>query len=728
MGFTLTATEETSSPKDTTRDKLRSWLLTWEVYPIILIAGFLRLYGLNTTSIAADQSALLLLAYNAVHHSLIPVSSNSASIFILQPPAAIYLLMLPMLFSPNPLWAAVMTALFNIIAVLIAYIFTRRYFGRLAATIASLLFATAATAIVFSRFIWQPTLLAPFVMLFFFALFWGVVDRRKGWLFPALLLLGICYQLHEITIILAVPLLLALLLAPQTVRLRDIIWGGISLILIFAPYLVWEFSSKFADIHTVLSLTHAHAQIDTKALAYYQRFLNAYYYDDRFVGSSFYDPVGSTASLVFKILPILVLTRLVLLLLLLASLATMGILVVQPQHSGGQNTTENGTTKKPGSRLFTHLSNWWNGLRADPFRCALIILLAWQVVPLVVLSRHTATMHLHYLLMLLPGPFILIGFFISRLLLWLLQWKPTRIVQGLRYGMYTLTSFVLILQLVGSTASLIDIMHGIDNHIFGYNDLGSLQSALHEADQVAQQHHLSRVYITVSTSGYDSTSTSLPFLAQQMHTPSTLFDAASCLILPTPGEGPAVLLVKSSNNMALTLLSRFATTTLIDRPPLLGTSPFQLYIVTPRLQPSSTNSGFIGHLRPAMQAQQVTIDNSSFLLMSWTMLNNEQPGSFISYTYILRAKPNVPDTLDIRSDCLLTSIHAGDQLVTAFRLPKSSRTVPSFEVTAQFLTVAPHTITMGPLNFEAYNMQGRTITLHTAAGSDAIMLAANPSP
>lgn len=725
MDLTHTAAERTSKPKDTTLDKLRSWLLTWEVYPIILIASFLRLYGLNTTPIATDQSALLLLAYNAVHHSLIPVSSNNASIFILHPPLAVYFIMLPMLFSPNPLWAAVMTALFNIIAVLITYIFTRRYFGRLAASVASLLFAIAATAIVFSRFIWQPTLLAPFVMLFLFALFWGVVDRHKGWLFPALLLLGICYQLHEITIILAVPLLLTLLLVPQTVRLRDIVLGGISLMLIFAPYLVWEFSSKFADIHTALNLTHAHAQMDTKALAYYLRFINAYYYDDRFVGSTYYDPIGSAASLVFKILPILVLTRHVLLLLLLVSLTTVGILVIQPQHSGGQNTTENGITKKSGIRLFAYLFNWWKDLRTDPFRCGLVILLAWQVVPLVVLSRHTATMHLHYLLMLLPGPFILIGFFISRLLSWLQQLKSTRILQGLRYSMYTLTSFVFIIQLVGSTASLIDSMHGINNHIFGYNDLDSLQSALHEADQVAQQHHLNRVYITISTSGYDSTSTSLPFLAQQMHTPSTLFDAASCLVLPTPSEGPAVLLVKSSNSMAVTLLSRFATTTLIDRPPLLGTSPFQLYIVTPRLQPSSTNSGFIDHLRPAIQAQQVTIDNSSFLLTSWIMLNNEQPDSFNSYTYILRAKPDLPDTLDIRNDCLLTSIHAGDQLVIAFRLPKASPTIPSFEVTSQFLTVAPNAITMGPLNFEAYNMQGRTITLHAADGSDAIMLAAH---
>ncbi|MFL5624874.1 MAG: hypothetical protein ACJ788_04685, partial [Ktedonobacteraceae bacterium] len=209
MNVTLTAKKEAIAAQGTTLHKIRFWLLTWEIYPIIFVAAFFRLYGLNTTAFGGDQSVLFTMAYDAVHRGLLPVTSNGASIFIWHQPAAIYFLMLPVFFSPDPLWAAIITALFNVVAVLITYIFTRRYFGRLAATIASLLFATAETAIVFSRFIWQPTLLGPFVMLFFFALFWGVVERRKGWLFPALFLLGVIYQLHEITIILVIPLLLA---------------------------------------------------------------------------------------------------------------------------------------------------------------------------------------------------------------------------------------------------------------------------------------------------------------------------------------------------------------------------------------------------------------------------------------------------------------------------------------------------------------------------------------
>src|SRR5579872_87302 len=176
---------------------LRRWLLSWEIYLIVLIAAILRLYRLDTADFSGDQTFLLRMAYDAVHYGLIPATSNSSSIATANAPMAVYLLMIPALFSPDPLWATAMTALFNVAAVLLAYIFTRRYYGRLAATIAALLYATAQTTIVFSRFIWQPSLIAPFVVLFFFALFWGAEERRKGWFFPAIFLLGVLVQLQE---------------------------------------------------------------------------------------------------------------------------------------------------------------------------------------------------------------------------------------------------------------------------------------------------------------------------------------------------------------------------------------------------------------------------------------------------------------------------------------------------------------------------------------------------
>ncbi len=728
---------------------LPSWLLAWEIYPIILIASFLRLYRLDTTPFSGDQGMLFRMAYDAVHHGLIPATSNGSSIYTMHPPLTVFLLMLPVLFSANPLWAAVITALFNVIAILLTYLFTRRYFGRLAATIAALLYATAQITIIFARFIWQPTLLAPFTLLFLFALFDGVVERRKGWLFPALVLLGIMYQLHELTLLLAVPLFVALLLAPRTIRMRDLFLALVFLLLIFAPYLVWEANTKFADIHTALGLAKAHAHIDTKALTFYQRFLNSYYYDDRFLGSSYYDPTGSASSLVFKFLPLLTLSHQILIFLLSCGFALAGACVlrfrstISPTPIPGREqavappmigTKQLGTAIRgragglfSPSTFFARLHFWWTSLSADPFRCGLVVLLVWQIVPVLILSRHTAPVHQHYLLLVIPGPFILIGFCIARLSSWFLQREHAHFWRGMRYATYAVTVLLLSVQLLGSTASLIDTVNGINNHIFGYNELGFLQHALQEADQVAQQRHLNRVYITMSS--YDDTLIAEPFLAEQMSTPTTLFDSTSCLVLPSPSAGPAVLLMRSTDKVVSALLSHFATITLVDQPPLLGTSPFQLYIVTPSVhsgrsgQPAPAQNGFVNHLQLlAPQAQTLSLGTSPFLVTPWTLLHDEQLRLRTTYTYIMRAKPNFPEARSIRSDCTLTSFRAGDQVVTTFRLPQGGAIPSSFNITSQFLVTSPYTISLGPLHFETAKTQGIPVALQSVDGRDAITI------
>src|SRR6266568_5608522 len=642
------------------------------------------------------------------------------------------------------IYPIILIAIFNVVAVLLTYIFTRRYFGRLAATIAALLYATAQTTIIFSRFIWQPTLLAPFTILFLFALFWGVVERRKGWLFPALVLLGVMYQLHELTLLLAALLLVAILLAPRTIRLRDLVLALVFLLLIFAPYLVWEVTTKFADIHTALGLARGHAQIDTKAVTFYQRFLNSYYYDERFLGSSYYDPTGSASSLVFKFLPILTWSRQILVFLLLGGFATAGAFVLQfrgkksqtpvpgPTPGRGQaiylSPRQGSPTMLRRSQLpFARIYEWWMGLRADPARCGLVVLVVWQIVPVLLLSRHTALIHQHYLLLVIPGPFILVGFCIARVISWFHRPQPARIWRGMGYAMYAVTALLLSVQLLGSTASLVDTVNGINSHIFGYDELGYLQHALKEADQLAQQRHLNRIYIPMST--YDDTLTAMPFLAEQMRTPTTLFDAASCLVLPAPGAGPAVLLVRSTDKVVTALLAHFATVTLVDQPPLLGTAPFQLYIVTPGVyggrsgRPASTSNGFVNHLQLlAPQAQQLSLGTSSFLVTRWTLLGNEQPRLRTTYTYIMRGKPDLPNAGSIRSDCTLTSIRPGDQLITTFRLPQGSPLPSLFSVTSQFLMTSPYTISLGPLHFETANTQGAPVALQTVHGSDAITI------
>ena len=718
---------------------------TWEVCLILLVAGFLRFYQINTTELDEDQAKLFRMAYDAVHHALLPTTSNAASIGIANPPGVIYLFMPLAAFSANPLWGAVLVGAFTTATAVLTYFFTRRYYGRLAGVIAALLYATAARPLTYARFIWQPNLMPPFVILFMFALFWGVVERRKGWLFPALLLFGILYQMHPTTLLLAVPLLIAIVLAPRTLRWRDLAFAFISLIVIFFPYLIWEMFTSFVDIRTVFTLAGQHAHIDTQAIHLYRTFL-----------SPFDTPPTDTRSVVRMLAPAISWLSIAVPLLTLAGFATAGLLLLRPEGRQ-KGTTEAGERNMVGAGLAPALSppmvgarvyppwlapalslptvgaspaptlplaatlyNWWTDLRATPYKCGLILLLAWQIVPLLILSRHAIPLHSQYFFMFLPGPFILIGLLLAKLV----EWLPEQRQQWslLRYGVYALAGLVIIAQLVGSTAAVIDTSSGnFDDRGFQpypyHNDLRSLQHAVSEADQLAQQRHLNRVYITTDF----ATQTALRYLAEQMQTPTTLFDASNCLVLPNPAAGPAVLLVGPYDGLTNALLSQFASAMLVDQPTRLAGAPFRLYIVTPRaVQSPSQQNTFAGNLQLlTMHAQPLSFNSTSWLITHWSLLRAEQPSFRTTYSYAMTALPNGQQSSS--GKCTFTAIRAGDQLVVAFRLSNGTPVPASVTIKAQSFTTIPNNPFYGPFHLETDSDQNiAKAALQTTDGRDSI--------
>ncbi|GER89376.1 hypothetical protein KDW_35380 [Dictyobacter vulcani] len=78
-----------------TQRPFRALLKSWELYLILLVAAFLRLYGINTTEFDGDQADIFYMAHNAVSHGHLVATSNVASIKIFNPPAIIYALMVP---------------------------------------------------------------------------------------------------------------------------------------------------------------------------------------------------------------------------------------------------------------------------------------------------------------------------------------------------------------------------------------------------------------------------------------------------------------------------------------------------------------------------------------------------------------------------------------------------------------------------------------------------------
>jgi 4-amino-4-deoxy-L-arabinose transferase-like glycosyltransferase len=171
-----------------------AWYRNWECYLIVLVASFLRFYGVDRSQFEEDQVLLFRMAYDAVHHGLLPVTNGPNSLGFAIPPGLLYFYMLPAALSDNPVLAVLLNSFFAVAAVLLTYIFVTRYYGRFAGAVAGLLYAAAPVPLIYSRFIWQPNMMQPFVVLFFLALFRGVVDRRKGWLPLALIWLAILLQ------------------------------------------------------------------------------------------------------------------------------------------------------------------------------------------------------------------------------------------------------------------------------------------------------------------------------------------------------------------------------------------------------------------------------------------------------------------------------------------------------------------------------------------------------
>src|SRR5205807_3940944 len=119
-------------------------------------------------------------------------------------------------------------------------------------------------------------LLPFFTMLFLFMLFRSVVDRRKGWLAPALVLLGILYQVHESAIFLIIPFFFAMVFAFKTLRLRDMVLAVIALLLLFTPFICWNVASHFSDIKILNIVAHKKGVTDASAFQFYERFLSPY--------------------------------------------------------------------------------------------------------------------------------------------------------------------------------------------------------------------------------------------------------------------------------------------------------------------------------------------------------------------------------------------------------------------------------------------------------------------
>lgn len=682
--------------KSTPYQKVLALLCIGELYPIVFIAAFLRLYRIDTALFTIDEPLLFRMARDAIVYGLWPITSNRSNLRSLHPPLSVYLFMIPAAISANPLWAEVMVGLLNVAAVCLAYFFTRRYYGRLTATLTALLYSTSALAIFESRDIWQPNLLPFFTILFLFMLFSGVVDLRKGWFAPALVLLGILYQLHESAVFLVIPLFLAIIFAFKTIRPRDIVIATIVLSILFMPFIYWNFVSHFSDEKILNTVAQKKGLTDNSAFQFYERFLSPYIKPvEPDVDQLSTDPRSVlVASPLSYLRGLLQKEHDMMPQLLICAIAMATIQIVVPRRK----TSLVGSTALRKIDLF----NWWADLLATPYRKGLVLLLSWQIVPLLLLLHHNFMLLRQYFIILLPGQFILIALLITGIIKWVETHMPNWRVPT-RWCMGTMAAYIICAQLIGSISVLIDTVSGHFTTV-SYYDLTSLQNALADADQLAQRYHIHRIYISSSY----PTSVSLPYLAEQMKTPTTVFNAPACFVLPGSTSEPAIFVSQPDIPLIDMVISHYTKATLVDKPPHLGGNPFKIYILTADPKLSSRQPSRPSEIQLLSSYGQQFLSGGAglqWVTTRWEVTDSAPTAPRTSYNYSfnfqiqLSGRTKAPST---PVTCGLTSVRTGDQLLVSLKMSKNMPIVKHINTWVSFSTQAPIIFKLGSLKLVSY--------------------------
>lgn len=735
MDLLLSPQRETASnervPVATFGQKARAVLTSWELYPLLLIADFLRFFHIDRVVFGQDEANVYQLAHDAIVHGFIPLTSNQASLGNLNPPLVVYFFMIPASLSANPLWGNCLVAFFSVAAVLLTYFFARRYYGRLAGTIAAFLFATSVGVWQYSRNIWPQNFLPFFVLLFIWTLFRGVVEKKKGWFRVAILLLGILYQFHGSTLYLIIPLAAAVVFAFKTIRWRDLGYALLGLLLIFAPFLVWEFKNGFVDIKLMLTTAQQQATFDLAALHDYLFFLHPTLinpYVDMLTRNRDTHLLLPDAQSVLLATPLhyahvfLQGGYALALLLLLGGIAIAAALVLMPRLFGPV-TTE--TLAKKG------LARWWHAFQANPQRQGLALLLLWQLAPLALFLRHSLILFEHYFIFLLPGPFILMAIAITQISILAQKHRPAW-GRWVHAGMVIAGALVILAQLIGTGGTLIDLTTGNFNaHALAYNfaDLHSQQNALQAADQLAQQRGIHRIYVTAS----DDTNRAMTYLIGQLKTPVELNDddrarmATDCLILPDVSAGPVVFLAEPNERLATVrlLLNLYTTATLVSKPPHLGSAPYELYILTAKTMPAALPHTFEHSLRQLSPAA-LLLPNALTLATRWQIADTRPFAARTSYHYIFQIQPGNNSGF---LDCQPTSTWAGDQMIVFQRLEAQGTPPSQISVQVSTFTTQPDLIQAGFLTLTSFReVNTPTQILLTADQKSSVTLPVRTTP
>ena len=232
---------------------------------VLLLAAWLRFSRLEHAEFLWDQAEISRWALNMVQQGKVtwigPWSSTRIDTF----PGAIWLLAIPYAISTSPVFAPGFVAAINLLTVVGCYFLVRHWFGRTAALVATLLFAVAPWAVIYSRKIWHTELLPPFVMLYVVSGWFAFVRGRRWAVLAHSLALAALVQLHFATLAFVPLTILWALIFRKRLDWRAVPIGALVALLTFVPFFVTDSQKDWQNVRRFAELMEKPATVDADA-------------------------------------------------------------------------------------------------------------------------------------------------------------------------------------------------------------------------------------------------------------------------------------------------------------------------------------------------------------------------------------------------------------------------------------------------------------------------------
>lgn len=353
---------------------------------ILLLAAFMRLYMIGGyMNFLGDEGrdALVALGILQGHFTLLGPRASAGNFFT---GPIYYYMMAPFLwlFHLDPVGPAVMVALFGIATVWLIYHVGKDFFDKKTGLIAAALYAVSPLVITYSHSSWNPNTVPFFSLLTLYVLYKAVTTVRS-WKYYLLVgfLLGICIQLHYISLFLAAIVAVSLflmhwflnnkiLIVPLIKYYLEILGG---FIIGYSPFLAFEVRHDFPNTRTIIQFITS----DTTSHSY------ATY-------SAFYQPIADVFFRVFGRLVFSYPVPTTYNSYSLTFLQLFGLVVL----------------------IFAFASIIVLALNKNKF--VVILLSVWLVLGVVLFGFYKKPIYDYYLVFMFPLPFLLIGNLIGRAL------------------------------------------------------------------------------------------------------------------------------------------------------------------------------------------------------------------------------------------------------------------------------------------------------------------------